>query len=236
MVDFARMFILSRYAETGSSDGPGCATNFMLACLAAVLFAGVARGQSSSNQIVCAEGATGAACRSFKDAVEDEDRNIVKAAKRDHVIVCFRPKHEAFLLLSYDSPKENLWHERENSSRGLEQAGSFDFLLFRNGNANFGCESVMAVGFWVAEPAGDKRLIRFSGTSLVPGDDGTARIDSEGIYISHFFKEGWNDPLTHYEFSMKNSAQDFVETFVGPIASTVARGQTENSGKCFTYK
>ena len=73
--------------------------------LIATLVAPVAIIAALRSEIVCPEGSTGASCRSFRDAVEDNDKDIVEAVRRrEHVIVCFRPDEDVFLLLSYDSP------------------------------------------------------------------------------------------------------------------------------------
>src|SRR5689334_11188830 len=112
------------------------------ALLSVLLLGSAAASQSLRNNISCPEGTSGDSCRSFKDAIEDEDKHIVEALKRqDHVIVCFRLTEDVFLLLSYDSPRRGLWHESKGRS-GVQQTGNVDFIKFRNGNANFGGESL----------------------------------------------------------------------------------------------
>jgi hypothetical protein len=203
-----------------------------------LVLVGVAATQSARRNFTCPDGPAGAACRSFKDAVEDEDKHIVEAEKRDHVIACFRPNEDVFLLLSYDSPRRGLWHARESGS-GFEQAGSVDFMRFRNGNANIGGESLFAVGQWVS-PSTDEGKGRFSGTSLLPAEAGTSgaiHIDPSGAQISHIFRDKWNDPMMHYEFSMKTSTEEFVETFATTSTSSTEGHELKKvSGQCVVYK
>jgi hypothetical protein len=209
-------------------------TNRLRALLALLLLSGVATSQTPPNKIDCPAGAMGAACRSFRDAVDDEDKHIVEAVRRRaHVVVCFRPTEDVFLLLSYDSPEQKLWHEQE-SRTGFQQPGTVEFTRFRNGNANFGGESLLAVGHWLTSSTDDDQPQQFSGGSLLPGDNGTIRIDADGVHISHTFKEKPVDPVTQYEFSMRSPTVGFVEKFT-KIASP-GEGQVETSGKCLNYK
>jgi hypothetical protein len=211
------------------------------ASVALLLLAGVAASQSLPNNISCPEGTSGDSCRSFKDAIDDQDKHIVEAVKRrDHVIVCFRPTEDVFLLLAYDSPRRGSWHE-STGQRGFQQMGTVDFIKFRNGNANLGGESLFADGLWVSPSIDDDSRSQFSGTLLMPGEHGEVRIDSSGVQISHSFRDKWekdklNDPLTRYEFSMKSSSDAFVETFAPSASSNAPAHETTISGKCLTYK
>ena len=209
-------------------------TNCLRAFLALLLLSCVAASQSLPNKIDCPAGPTGAACRSFKDAVDDEDKHIVEAVRRRaHVIVCFRPTEDVFLLLSYDSPEQKLWQEQE-SRTGFQQPGTVEFTRFRNGNANLGGESLLAVGRWLTSSTDDDRTRQFSGASLVPGDNGTIRIDSDGVHISHTFKEKAVDSVMQHEFSMRSPTEGFVEKFTKPAPP--GEGHVQTSGKCLTYK
>ena len=203
-----------------------------------VLLLHFAEGQVAPDKILCPEGPRGASCRSFKDAVDDEDRHVADAAKKDHVIVCFRSNEDVFLLLSYDSPKRTLWHKAQDQS-SFEQPGAVEFTRFRNGNANLGGESLRAVGHWLASSPEDQQFSHFSGTSLVPGgsDPSIVLIDGNGILISHHFQDRFPGPVIHYNFSMKSPATNFVETFTEPAASGHGEDHlAENSGNCIRYK
>ena len=107
--------------------------------------------------------------------------------------------------------------------------------MFRNGYANHGGESILAVGHRLTSSV-DNVPSRFSGISLIPDDDGKIRIDSDGVRISHAFKRRRNEPLTHYEFSMKNSDDTFAETLVEPKGPIGADRAAKVAGKCVTYK
>ena len=166
--------------------------------------------------------------------VDDEDKHIVEAVKRRaHVIVCFRPTEDVFLLVSYDSPEQKLWREQE-SGIGFQQPGTVEFIRFRNGNANLGGESLLAVGFWLTSSTDDDRKPHFSGASLVPGDEGTIRIDPDGVHVSHTFRERPVDSVTQYNFSMKSPTDGFAEKFTKTALPDESR--VETSGKCLTYK
>lgn len=138
----------------------------------------VVQSQSRTHKIVCPDGPSTAACDLFNEAAEDDDDNIYKVTKRENVLVCFRPDSNLFLLLSYDSPRENLWQDKSDGN--AEQSGNVDFLRFINGNPNFGGESLFAVGQWVSTSTGNKRMKRFQGTSLAPpGTEGRTDVDFE---------------------------------------------------------
>ncbi len=69
-----------------------------------------------------------------------------------------------------------------------------------------------------------------------PGDRGTVHIDSSGVKISHVFRDKWNAPLTHYEFSLNSGGDSFVET-VSLVGDPSHGGhEVRTSGKCIAYK
>jgi hypothetical protein len=185
----------------------------------------LAHSQSRTHKIVCPDDSAREACDLFNDAVEDDDKNLHDdAAKRDHMIVCFRPNSNVFLLLSYDSPRESLWQEKDGGH--FQQSGNLDFLRFINGSANFGDESVFA---------GDERVTRFQGASLLPGDKGRVEVDSSRIHVLHPFIKSFDDPPlveTEYELSLPLSTKEFVETS-RPAKTTTRIAVT---GKCVAYK
>lgn len=206
----------------------------------------VAHSQSRTHKLVCADGASRMACDLFNEAVEDDDRNIYKASKRDHAWVCFRPNSNLFLLLSYDSPRENQWRDKEGG--GVQQAGNVDFLRFINGNVNFGGESVFAVGQWFSTSRGEAGNTRFQGTSLAPPgtgghadvdfENGSVEIDSSQVHVSKSYfgkvSNGADGPRllkTEYEFSLTTSTNKFVETTHPPGEIPVS-----DTGQCATYK
>lgn len=187
--------------------------------------------QSTMPKITCTDKAALTACRSFQDALADEGAKLVDALKRrDHVLVCFRPEEDVFLLFSYDSPSPNL-QKQEDSPRS-EEAGSVDLINFRNGFA--GGESVFFVGQWTSPKQG-KQGFRFSGQSLLPGDDARVSIDKASITVSHAFKVHFDGPITHYALSIEISSRRFVETFTDPGAAT-GHFKKEDSGECLILK
>jgi hypothetical protein len=204
-----------------------------------------AQSQSRTHKIVCPDGSSREACDLFNEAVEDDDKELYKASKRDHMIVCFRPNSNVFLLLSYDLPRESLWQEKDGG--GLQQSGNVDFLRFTNGNANFGGESLFAVGQWVSTSRGEDRMSRFQGRSLDPPvppgakgrvdfDNGQVEVDSSRIHVSNSYVKTFDDPRflkTEYEFSLTASTNEFVEAS-RPPGSTAS--PIPVTGQCVTYK
>jgi hypothetical protein len=201
------------------------------------------QSQSRAHKIVCPDGPSKEACDLFNEAVEDDDSNIYKASKRDHVVVCFRPSSNLFVLLSYDSPRENLWQDKDGGD--ARQSGNVDFLRFINGNANFGGESVFAVGQWVSTYKGNQRINRFQGTSLAPpGTEGrtdvdfkkgSVAIDSSQVRVSKSYFGNTSDAprllKTEYEFLLTPSTNEFVEISRPPGANPIS-----GKGRCVTYK
>ncbi len=179
----------------------------------------------------------------FNEAVDDDDKNIFTASKRDHVVVCFRPNSNLFLLLSYDSPRENLWKDKDGG--GVQQSGTVEFLRFINGNPNFDGESLFAVGWWLSTSRDELLRIRFQGTSLPPPgiearahvefEKGSVAIDSSRVSVSKFYFVNSSDEprllKTEYEFSLTTSTNEFVETSRMPGATPISV-----TGRCVTYK
>jgi|SRR6266496_822981 hypothetical protein len=167
------------------------------------LLAQVVESQSRTHKIVCPDGPSTEACDLFNEAVEDDDDNVYKASQHDNVVVCFRPNSNLFLLLSYDSPRENLWQDKDGAD--ARQSGNVDFLRFVNGNPNFGGESLFTVGQWVSTSRGNQRTNRFQGASLAPPcadgradvdfEKGSVVIDSSQIRVSKsYFGNSSDDP------------------------------------------
>jgi hypothetical protein len=76
----------------------------------------LAHSQSRTHKVVCPAASAREACELFNEAVEDDDEEIYRASNRDHLIVCFRPDSNLFLLLSYDEPHDNLWRDRKGGA------------------------------------------------------------------------------------------------------------------------
>lgn len=195
------------------------------------LLAQIAQPQSHIHKIACPDGSSKEACDLFNDAAEDDDTDLYGAAKRDHMIVCFRPNSNAFLVLSYDSPRENLWQEKDG---GFQQSGNVNFLKFVNGRASSGGESILAVGSWVSESR--EGAGRFQGTSILPDNKGRIEADSSRIHVFHSFVQNFdnrNFSETEYDFSLTNSTKEFVEKLRPPGSRPTPAPVT---GSCITYK
>jgi hypothetical protein len=203
--------------------------------LIVLILSGAGLAQSTPPKATCEDKATLDACRSFNDALEDDDARIASALeRRQHVLICFRPSEDVFLLIAYDSFEANLQKENAPSSGN---SGSIDFVHYRNGNANLGNESLFAIGQWTPVAKEGKTHYRFSGQSLIPNDDGKASIDDANITISHSFKRHWGlgEPTTHYVLSIELPSRRFVESFTLPDAAT-GQSKREDSGECFVLK
>jgi len=201
-----------------------------------------AHAQSRTHKVSCPDTVSKETCDLFNEAVEDHDENIYKASNREHVIVCFRPNSNLFLLLSYDSPHENLWRKKRGG--GVEQSGNVDLLRFINGNPNFGGESLFAVGQWFSSSRRDHDA-RFQGETLPPpGTVGRSDVDYEkgnvvigpsqiDIRKSYFGDRSEQPRLlkTEYDFSLTTSTNEFVETTRPPGATPIS-----GTGRCVTYK
>lgn len=197
----------------------------------------VAHSQSVPHKIVCRDDSGREACDLFNEAAEDDDKQLYGAAKRDHMIVCFRPNSNAFLLLSYDSPRDNLWQEKDGG--GFQQPGTVDFLRFINGSANRAGESVSAVGQWVSTSRGDELVSRFQGTSLEPPaakgrliDNDRVEVDSSRVHVSNSYVKTFDDPRllkTEYEFSLTISTNESVETSRPPGSTASPTPVTESA-------
>lgn len=202
-----------------------------------------AQSQPNAHKIACVDGPSKKACDLFNEAVEDESREIARAARRDRVLVCFRPNSNLFLLISYDSPQKGLWQPKRDG--GVQQSGNVDVLRFINGNPNSGGESVLAVGLWFSRTPADLGAIRFEGKSLPPPgcgrlhpcdfEKGTVAIDSSRISV---FKSYFGDTFdgsgvskTEYEFSLTISTNEFAEV-TRPSGATSVSG----TGNCVNYK
>jgi len=203
-----------------------------------------AHAQSRTHQIVCPNEASKKACDLFNEAVEDDDEDIYKASRRDHVLVCPRPNSNVFHVLSYDLPRVALW--KDNNDGGVQQPGSVDFLRFINGNPNGGGESLFAVGIWSATSRAEQRGLRFQGTSLPPPgsaqiphadyEKGGVAIDSSrvSVSISYFDPKASDQPKLRkieYQFVLTTSTNEFVETTRSEATSPIS-----GSGQCVSYK
>lgn len=199
--------------------------------------------QTSAHKISCPDGPSRKACDLFNEAIEDGTKEITRASRRDRVVVCFRPNSNSFLLISYDSPLENLWQAKDGGE--VQQSGNVDFLRFTNGNPNSGMESLFAVGQWFSKSPGDQHAIHFEGISLPPPgvgrrrnvdfEKGSIAIDSSRISVSKSYfgdtLDGFHLSKTEYEFSLTTSTNEFAETS-RPTGATPISG----TGHCVNYK
>jgi hypothetical protein len=197
-----------------------------------LLLAQIAQSQSHTHQIACPDGPSKDACGLFNEAADDDDKDLYDPTRRDHMLVCFRPNSNVFFVLSYDSPRENLWQEKDAGN--FQQSGNVNFLKFTNGRVSSHGESMLAVGWWVSKSrigAGE-----FQGTSLLPGDKGRIEVDPSRIQVFHPFIQTFdnmNFSKTEYDFVLTNSTSKFVET-LRPPGGTSAPAPVE--GRCITYK